>query len=46
MDERSGQPKENPMRTLTTTFFAVLTVLALLMTLAVAMGASSLLHVS
>jgi hypothetical protein len=34
------------MRTLTMTLFAVLTVLALLMTLAVAMGAASILHVS
>lgn len=34
------------MRTLTMTLFAVLTVLALLMTLAVAMGAPSILHVS
>lgn len=38
--------KDNQMRTLTMTFFAVLTVLALLMTLAVAMGAASILHVS
>ena len=46
MANRSRHLKENPMRTLTTAFFAVLTVLALLMTLAVAMGAASILHVA